>query len=114
MSLCCLLGEGGGGRGGFHFIVSVTRSIVVLFLVRTGAVLLLRKHYVLYACVFCFRRILCCFYGMITSVVGCRQSGCSNNVESSSAEYRRTCTSVSYRVSVTCLHVPKKNLIIYV
>ena len=42
--------------GDLYFILSVTRSIVVLFHVRIGAVLLLRKHFVLYACMFCFRR----------------------------------------------------------
>ena len=94
--------------GGLYFIISVTSSIVVLFLVRIGAVLLLRKHFVLYASILCFLRTLCCFYGMIISVVGCRQSSCSYNMDSSSAEYRRTCTSVCKHVSVACLFVPNK------
>jgi hypothetical protein len=74
------------GRGGLYFIVSVTRSVVVLFLVLIGAVLLLRKHFALYTCMLCFRRTLWCFYGMIISVFCCRQSNFSYNVESSFAE----------------------------
>jgi hypothetical protein len=97
-----------GGMGGLYFIISFTSNIVVLFLVRIGAVLLLRKHFVSHACTLCFRRTLYCFYGMIISVVGCRQSSCSYNVDSSSAEYRRTCTSVCKHVSFACLFVPKK------
>jgi hypothetical protein len=65
--------EGMGG-GELYFVVSATRSVVVLFLVRIGAVLLLQKHFMLYTCTFCFRRTLCCFYGMIISVVGSRQT----------------------------------------
>jgi len=45
--------EGIGG-GDLYFLVSVTRSIVFLFLVRIGVVLLLQKHFMLYACMFCF------------------------------------------------------------
>ena len=87
-----------GGRGrGLYFTVSVTRGIIALFLVTIAAVLLLPKHLVLYVCMFCVRRTVCCFYGMITSVVDCRKSSRSYNVESRFAEQRRTCTSVCYR-----------------
>jgi hypothetical protein len=44
----------GSGGDDLYFLVSVTRSIIFLFLVRTGAVLLLQKHFMLYACMFCF------------------------------------------------------------
>jgi len=43
-------------------------------------------------------------FGMIIYVVGCTQSACSYNVESSFVEYRRTCTNVCYRVTVVCEH----------
>jgi hypothetical protein len=50
----------GGWLGGAHFIVSVTRSVVVLFLVVIRAVLLLRNSS--FRRFVCFRRTLCCYW----------------------------------------------------
>ena len=83
-SLCSLLRVWEGG--GAYFIVHVTSNIVVLFLVRNGAVLFFSsKPYI---------------FLMIIPVVDCTETSCSYNVESSIVEYRRTCTSVCYRASL--------------
>ena len=55
------------GRGQALFIVSVTRGTFVVFLVSITAVLLLRKSP--FRTFLCLRRILCCFSGLIVSVV---------------------------------------------
>jgi hypothetical protein len=84
------------GIGGGSLFYSVTRSKVVLFLVRNGA-FIIAKRFESYICMFSLNPL---FFLMIISVVDCRQSSCFYNVESSIVEYRRTCTSVCYRVSV--------------
>jgi len=48
-----------GYEGGALFIVRVTRSIVILFFVHIGAVLLFQN--VSFRTFVCFRRTLCCF-----------------------------------------------------
>jgi hypothetical protein len=73
-----------GGTGGGLFKESVTHGIIVLFSVCIGAVLLLRNA--LFRMFVCFHRTLWCFFGIIISVVDCRHSSCSYNVESSFVE----------------------------
>jgi len=100
-SLCHLLGcMAGGGGGGGLFTVSATRGTVILFFVRIRAVLLL--PYVSFLTFVCYLLTVWCFFGMIISVVDCRQSGSTYNVESSFVEQRQTCTGVSV-VCYVCL-----------
>ena len=52
----------------------------------------------LYVCMFCVRRTLCCFYGIIASVVDCRKSIRSYNMESRFAEQRQQYSIVQYSI----------------
>jgi hypothetical protein len=89
--LCCLLGVLG-GRG---LIYSKCHTLYIHFILRTfWSFFIIAKRFVSYVCMFSSNSVL--FFELTVSVVDCRQSGCSHNVESSFVEERRTCTSVRY------------------
>jgi hypothetical protein len=89
--------RGGGRRGGRIYIKCHTRysrSILSTY----WSCFIVAKRFLSYVYMFSSNSGL--LFGLIISVLNCRQSGCSYNVESSFVEKRRTCTTFSFGFSI--------------